>query len=191
MNIKNLPLIYLASKSPRRKQILEDAGFSIRIIPIDVSENFPASMPYSQVAEYLANKKSQAIIDLPEDGYVLTADSIVVLEGEILEKPLDFLHAKEMLHKLSGKTHLVYTGVCLKNRKYNNSFTDVSKVSFYPLTDEEIEFYIEKYQPFDKAGSYGVQDWLGMCKVEKIEGSFYNIMGLPIHKVYETLQEMV
>ena len=181
--------IYLASKSPRRREIIENAGFQYELIISDVDEDFPDDIPLDMVAEYLAIKKAEAIIDLPDDGIVLTSDTVVILEKEILGKPRDKADAADMLRKLSGQIHKVVTGVCLKNREKTVSFSDESEVHFAILSEEEITDYVNSPVPHDKAGSYGIQDGLGMVKVIKIVGSYFNIMGLPIHRVYEEISK--
>ena len=185
----NLPKIYLASKSPRRKEILLNAGFEIELVDIDVEETYSDDLALREVAEYLAIKKANGLVKVPDDGLLLAADCVVLLEGQILGKPEGKQGAYEMLKKLSGKKHTVISGVCMKNQDKMISFSDFSEVYFDELTEDEIRRYIETESPYDKAGSYGVQDWLGMCKVNRIEGSYYNIMGLPIHRVYEALNE--
>lgn len=181
--------IYLASKSPRRKEIITTAGFDYEVVSIEVEEDFPADMPLEEIAEYLANKKADALLKVPEDGILLTADTVVIIGNEILNKPENKEEARQMLEKLSGRTHLVITGVCLRDQTKSISLSDVSKVTFAELSSSEIEDYINTPSPFDKAGSYGIQDGLGMLAVNNIEGSFYNIMGLPIHRVYEEVKK--
>ena len=182
--------ILLASKSPRRSQLLREAGFNFRVATKEVEENYPADMPVEQVPEFLACKKANAAISLLESGEViLTADTVVVLGNTILGKPTDAADARQMLRSLSGITHIVITGVCLKNKEKQHSFIKESTVHLFDLSDEEIDFYIENYKPFDKAGAYGIQEWLGHCKIKKIEGSYPNVMGLPVAMVYAALQE--
>jgi septum formation protein len=181
--------IYLASKSPRRKEIISNAGFEFELVSIDVEEDFPEDMPLEGVAEYLANKKADACLELPRDGILLTSDTIVIIGNEILNKPENKEEARQMLEKLSGRTHLVITGVCLRDKAKSISLSDVSKVTFAELSFDEIEDYINTPSPYDKAGAYGIQDGLGMLAVKSIEGSYFNIMGLPIHRVYEELNK--
>ncbi len=181
------PLI-LASKSPRRRQLLEEAGFTFTVCGLEVDEDFPSDMPVEEVAEYLARRKAQAGRHLIQgDEILLSADSVVIREGRIYNKPEDYADAFRMLRLLSGAQHTVITGVCLLAAEREHSFSERSEVFFEPLTDEEIDFYIRRYQPFDKAGAYGVQDWIGLCKVSRIEGSYANVMGLPVHRVYAEL----
>ncbi len=180
-----LPKIYLASKSPRRREIISNAGFDYELVDIDVEENYPEDLPRKEIAQYLAKKKADAVDFIPQDGLLLTADTIVILDDEVLGKPIDKGDAKSMLKKLSGQKHQVITGVCLKSTTKSISFSDLSEVYFNTLSDQEIQSYVDSPAPHDKAGSYGIQDGLGMVKVSKIVGSYFNIMGLPIHRVYE------
>ena len=183
--------IILGSSSPRRQQLLKDAGFEISIQPINADESFPDNLKAEQIALYLCEKKAAAFPNKLQDGEVLiTADTIVWIDGIVLNKPDSEFEAKQMLTLLSGKIHRVYTGVCLTTNKSKISFTDETKVYFKILTEAEISFYITNYKPFDKAGSYGAQDWLGLIGVEKIEGSYFNVMGLPVHRVYEELNKI-
>lgn len=183
--------IILASKSPRRSQLLSEAGFTFKIKTKDVEESYPADMPVRDVAPFLAKKKAMASIELVQNEEILlAADSVVILGNQIFEKPKDVEDAKRILRQLSGKVHQVITGVCLISKKEKRVFSGVSDVHFQPLTEEEIEYYITNYQPFDKAGSYGIQEWIGHCKILKIEGTYSNIMGLPMELVFRNLAEM-
>lgn len=182
--------ILLASKSPRRKELLESLGYTFDVISIDCDESFPSDLPVDEIAGYLSEKKSNAFRILQDDEVLITADTIVALENEILGKPKDADDAKEMLRKLSGKTHQVYTGITIKTSENQITETDVADVSFSELSDSEIEYYIKNFKPFDKAGSYGIQEWLGMSKITEIKGSFYTIMGLPTHLIYEILKKI-
>ena len=180
--------LVLGSQSPRRKELLEAAGFSFRVEVRSIDEIFDPKMDVYQVAEYLAVQKTLPFEDsLQEDEILLTADSVVILDGEIFGKPNGVEGAKAMLKALSGKKHTVVTGVALKNKDRLISFSDQAQVYMDSLSDEEIDYYIEKCQPFDKAGSYGIQEWIGYCKINKIEGTFANIKGLPVNKVYHQL----
>ncbi|MBF8457945.1 septum formation protein Maf [Kaistella sp. G5-32] len=181
--------ILLASNSPRRKELLENLGFTFEVVSIDCEEIYPQNLAVEEVAEYLSELKANAFRDLEKDEILITADTIVALENEILGKPKDEAEAREMLRKLSGKTHQVYTGFTIRSLEKNISKTDVASVEIGDLTDTEIDFYIKNYKPFDKAGSYGVQEWLGMAKIKKIEGSYYTIMGFPTHLVYSVLKD--
>lgn len=180
--------IVLASQSPRRKELLRQAGFSFEVRPVEVDESYPDGLPAREVAGYLAEKKAMAARHLvgPEE-ILLTADSIVALGEEVFGKPADTADARRILRALSGKTHQVYTGVCLWTAAKKRVFTGISNVHFGVLQEEEIEFYIRNYQPFDKAGAYAIQEWIGLCKVDRIEGTFSNIMGLPMELVYAEL----
>jgi septum formation protein len=182
--------IILASQSPRRKQLLQDAGFEhIVIRPLDVDESFSDQMPVDEVAPYLAHKKALAGKHLLQesDEVLLTADSVVILGDKIYNKPADYVEARYMLEQLSGQAHRVITGVCLCSLEKEKVMAVESKVFMADLTSEEIDYYVNKYQPYDKAGSYAIQEWIGLCKITHIEGTFTNIMGLPVHLVYQEL----
>lgn len=183
--------IILASNSPRRKELLSgiDVEYEVRTLP-DIDESFPEAMPHEEVAEFLACKKTEAYLTALKEGELLiTADTIVLLDGVILGKPIDIDEAAEMLHTLAGKEHRVITGVCMSAIDKQHSFSDTAYVTFGTLSDEEINYYLSHYKPLDKAGAYGVQEWIGYVAVEKIEGSYFNVMGLPIHKVYRALKQ--
>lgn len=183
------PLI-LASKSPRRSQLLREAGFDFTVQTFDVDESFPPEMPPEEVAPWLAQRKAQAAAHLIQhDEIILAADSTVILDGAIYNKPAHYAEAFSMLRALSGKQHTVVTGVCLLSKEKEKVLAGVTKVWFSTLSDEEIDYYIRSCQPFDKAGSYGAQDWIGHCKITRIEGTFQNVMGLPVDLVYAALQE--
>ncbi len=181
--------LILASNSPRRKQILTDAGFEFVVKVKPTNEDFSETMPVNEVAAYLANKKAEAFLDeIQENQIILTADTVVVINGQILNKPQNHNEAKSMLKLLSGQVHEVITGVCLLQKASKIAFSDIAKVYFNELSDQEIDHYIQVYKPFDKAGSYGVQDFIGMVGIPKIEGSYFTVMGLPIHRIYEELK---
>lgn len=187
--ILNRPLI-LASKSPRRAQLLREAGISFRVETFDVDESFPADMPVEDVAPWLAQKKAEAAKHLIHgDEIVLAADSVVILHGKIYNKPADYREAFGMIRALSGNQHTVITGVCLRSETQEKVFSGVTKVWFSDLSDEEIDYYLRVWEPYDKAGSYGAQDWIGHCKITRIEGTFQNVMGLPVDLVYAALRE--
>lgn len=189
MDIFNKKLI-LASQSPRRKQLLEQAGFTFSIQPLNVDESFPEDMDVYEVAAFLAQKKARAGEHLlREEEILIAADSVVILGGKIYNKPETYEEALFMLKQLSGTMHEVMTGVCLLSRKIEKVFTGHSRVYMDALSPEEIDFYIEKYQPFDKAGAYGIQEWIGLCKIRKIEGTYANVMGLPTDLLYKNLSE--
>jgi len=179
--------LILGSKSPRRIEILEKAGFHFVHEVYEVDEIYPKRLVTNSIAEFLANKKSDGFRHLHAHELLITCDTIVVVENTILEKPKDAQHALEMLQLLQGKEHQVYSGVCLRSLEKRLSFTDKTDVKFVAFSDKELKYYIEQFKPFDKAGSYGVQDWIGIIGVEYIRGSFYNVMGLPMHKLYQEL----
>ena len=181
--------IILASNSPRRKELLSglDIEYEVRTLP-DIDESYPETLPQAEVAEFLARKKATAYLSVLKDNELLiTADTIVLLNDKIYGKPMDNADAKRMLRDLSGQTHRVITGVCLTSTQKKVVFSDTAHVTFSDLSDEEIEYYVEKYRPMDKAGAYGVQEWIGYVAVKYIEGSYFNVMGLPIHRVYEEI----
>ncbi|MFO7257745.1 MAG: Maf family nucleotide pyrophosphatase [Bacteroidota bacterium] len=182
------PLV-LASGSPRRKQLLEQAGYTFTVRRFETDEQFAADMPPEKVASYLAAKKASYFRKGIGDEIIITADTVVILDSRVLNKPADAADAIRMLETLSGRTHTVMTGVCILSREKERVFDDTTLVTFRKLTRAEIEYYVEHYQPFDKAGAYGAQDWIGLTGVEKISGSYFNVMGLPVHRVYENLQE--
>ncbi|HKM94652.1 MAG TPA: Maf family nucleotide pyrophosphatase [Prolixibacteraceae bacterium] len=186
-NIKAYKII-LASKSPRRKQLLEELGIKFEVKTIDTDESYPAELLTDKIAEYLAIKKAIPFKkNIDEQTLVITADTIVAIDNEVLGKPANYNEAFSMLTKLSGKAHLVSTGVCITSKHKNKSFTSSTKVFFKTLTKVEIDHYIKQYQPFDKAGAYGIQEWIGFIAVERIEGSYFNVMGLPVQRLYEEL----
>lgn len=185
--ITSFPDIILASKSPRRQQLLEAMDISFRVVLKDVDESYPAHLRAEEVALYIAEIKAQAFKEVVNDEIVLTADTIVCLDNLILGKPENSEHAVAMLQTLSGRMHQVVTGVCLLYKQQYHSFYDVSDVYFRELSDEEIYYYIDKYQPLDKAGSYGIQEWIGSVGITNIVGSYNNIVGLPTEKLYQQL----
>ncbi|AKQ45520.1 septum formation inhibitor Maf [Rufibacter radiotolerans] len=187
MNFTNKKYI-LASNSPRRRELLTNLGLPFEVRVKEVHEDFPADLARAEVAEYLAaHKASFYREDLQPEEVIITADTIVCLDDKILNKPYDHAEATRMLTHLSGRSHEVYTGVCLLSQDKSVVFHDVTTVHFRELTRDEIDFYINEYKPFDKAGSYGAQDWLGLVGIERIEGSYFNVMGLPVHRLYEEL----
>mgnify|MGYP001077133853 FL=1 len=180
--------IILGSNSPRRQELLKSLGFDFLNKPINADETYPVDLLAEEIPLYLAEKKADAYPDdLKETEILITADTIVWCEGKVFNKPANFVEGKKMLEALSGKMHEVFTGVCLKSENKQTTFYDVSKVYFKKLKPEEIEYYLMNFKPYDKAGSYGVQDWLGYIAIDKIEGSFYNVMGLPVKELYEEL----
>lgn len=189
MNL-NFRLI-LASASPRRRQLLLGLDLPVEVTSTDVDETPPAGMPNEQVAEHLALKKANAYSGpLAEDQVLITADTTVIVDDQLLNKPESAADAVRMLTLLAGRTHKVVTGVCLRSPAHTIAFSDIAEVTFSALTPEEIAYYVERHKPFDKAGAYGVQDWIGYAAVERINGSFYTVMGLPLHRVYRTLNEL-
>jgi len=186
--ILDTPII-LASKSPRRQELLQLMGLNFKVELKEVDESYPEGLDPAEIAVYISEKKARAFSAGNE--IVITADTIVSLNGEILGKPDDRGHAQEMLKKLSGSKHEVYTGVTIVKGDKIHSFYDVTEVTCKPVTSSEIDFYIDNYKPYDKAGSYGVQDWWGIVVVEKINGSYTNVMGLPTEKLYNELLKLI
>lgn len=182
--------ILLASQSPRRKELLSNLGFDFEVVKIDCEEILPENIEIENAAAYLSELKANSFRKLALGEVLLTADTIVAIDNQILGKPKDEAEAKNMLQKLSGTTHQVYTGISIKTLDKAITETDVADVELEEISEEEIDFYIKNYKPFDKAGSYGIQEWLGMAKIKKMNGSFYTIMGLPTHLVYKILKEI-
>jgi septum formation protein len=178
----------LASKSPRRQFLLKDLGLDFEVHTKDVDESFPEDLKAEQIPIYLCEKKANAFDrDLDDNTIVITADTIVWVNRHVLNKPENYDEAIRMLKILSGKAHEVYTGVCIKSKHKTKSFYSLTKVYFKSLTDYEIEYYVKNFHPYDKAGAYGAQEWIGYIAVEKIEGSYFNVMGLPVRELYEEL----
>lgn len=190
--LKSFRLI-LASQSPRRRQLLSDAGIEYELAPrFECDEVFPEDLPAAEVAEYLSRLKSEAYpAPLADGDILLTADTVVVAGGEVLGKPVDRADAIAIINKLSGREHEVITGVTLRSVVRTKSFSSRSVVRFRALSQEEIEYYVDTYSPMDKAGAYGIQEWIGYVGIEGIEGSFYNVMGLPIQRVYCELDSFI
>lgn len=187
-NLDNYNII-LASQSPRRQELLRGLNLKFEVKVIDVEEDFPAEIVGVDIPMYLAEKKANAYNSImDENTMIITADTIVWHEGKVLGKPVDIVDARRMLHALSGKTHQVITGVCISTLKRRKIFHVISDVRFAKLTDSEIEYYLENFRPYDKAGSYGVQEWIGYVGVEHINGSYFNVMGLPIQRLYTELK---
>ncbi|MDR0750422.1 MAG: Maf-like protein [Tannerellaceae bacterium] len=182
--------IILGSNSPRRKELLAGLGLSFEVKPMPgLDESWPASLKPKEIALYIAAKKAKAYLPaLQENELLITADTIVCINNNVLGKPADRADAFRMLRMLSAKTHEVITGVCLTTRSKSVSFSVVSTVSFAPVSDEDIIYYIDTFHPYDKAGAYGIQEWIGYVAVEGIQGSFYNVMGLPVQRVYQELR---
>ena len=183
--------IILASNSPRRKELLAgiDVNFDVRVIR-DIDESYPASLPTKDIAEYISRKKAAVYRQqMAADELIITADTIVVLDSEVMGKPHDEADASRMLRELSGRTHQVITGVTLTTTDRQQSFSVETDVTFKSLTDEEINYYIQHYKPFDKAGAYGIQEWIGHIGVTALKGSYFNVMGLPVQRIYEALRQ--
>lgn len=186
MNIK----VILASKSPRRQELLKLMNIDFRIVLKEVDESYPEGLTPIEIALHIAEKKCHAFDEMVDDEAVVTADTIVSIGDQILGKPESPEHAIAMLQTLSGRKHQVITGVCILYKQQYNLFYDISDVLFRTLTDEEITYYVEKYQPLDKAGSYGIQEWIGLVGIEKIDGSYTNVVGLPTEKLYQQLLKL-
>lgn len=187
-NLKKYRII-LGSASPRRQELLRGINIPFEVISKDVDESFPFSMTGVGIPMFLAEKKANAYKDMmTDDLMVITADTIVLLEGKVMGKPTDKEDARKMLQRLSGKTHQVITGVCITTNLRRRTFHTVSEVRFAHLNDAEIDYYLDNYAPYDKAGSYGVQEWIGFIAVEQITGSYFNVMGLPIQRLYNELK---
>ena len=180
--------VVLGSKSPRRQQFLKDLGLEFKTLSIDCEEVYDSSLKASQITEFLCQKKSKATI-LKDNELLITADTIVWCLDSALEKPKNKQEAVEMLQKISGHCHEVITSICLRTNEKQEVVTDKTKVYFNTLSLAEINHYIDQYQPYDKAGSYGIQEWIGMIAVSKIEGSYTNVVGLPTEKLYKTLKK--
>ena len=190
-NLKKYKVI-LASNSPRRKELLSGLGleYEVKVMP-GIDETYPDALPTEEVPVYIAREKAEAYRkSIAEDELIITADTVVCIDGEVLGKPADEAEAYAMLRKLAGRTHLVITGVCLTTSQFQKSFASVTEVTFDKLTDDEISFYVDKYRPFDKAGAYGVQEWIGYVGVTGMNGSFYNVMGLPVQRLYQELKKL-
>lgn len=185
---QKLPII-LASKSPRRQELMTAMNLDFKVVLKEVDETYPEELLPAEIAVYIAEKKARAFDEDSKGSIIITADTIVAYNGEILGKPEDAHHATEMLSKLSGTNHQVYTGVSLTFNGEMLSFYDTTEVFFNELTPAQIQYYIKNYQPMDKAGSYGIQDWIGLIAVAKIIGSYTNVMGLPTERLYKALAE--
>ena len=181
--------IILASNSPRRRELLAglDVDYEVRVLK-DIDETYPDNLPVADIPTYISREKAAAYT-IADNELLLTADTVVVLGNEVLGKPADDADAKRMLRELSGKTHQVITGVCLTTTKMQHSFSVTTDVTFKELTDDEIDYYVTNYHPLDKAGAYGIQEWIGFIGVERIEGSYFNVMGLPVQRLYTELKK--
>ena len=184
--------IILASNSPRRKQLLSTLGLSFEQRSLSgVDESFPPQLQGGDVAEYIACQKALAYLpQLSDKDLLITADTIVYCEGKVFGKPKDRAQAVAMLDSLAGKDHHVYTGVCLATRQWQRHFFADTRVTFAPLSREEIAYYVDNYRPYDKAGAYGIQEWIGLVAVENMQGSYFNVMGLPVQRIYQELKKI-
>jgi septum formation protein len=182
--------IILASRSPRRKQLLEWAEIPFDVMVKDTDEMYPASLSIDQVPVYIARNKALAVKEeLSHDRLILAADTVVVLNGKVIGKPVNKENAIEILSELSGQTHEVITGVVLMRDEAEMAFADITEVEFHKLTPQQIAFYVEKYKPYDKAGAYAIQEWIGVVGIKRVKGDFYNVMGLPVSRVVKALLE--
>ncbi len=181
--------ILLASQSPRRQELMKGLGIDFEVVKIETDESFPENLKREEITEFISNAKSAAFRDLKEGEILVTADTLVWLDNEILGKPNNYEDAVRMLEQLSDSTHEVLTSVTLRSTYRSVSFSETTEVHFDPISEEEIHFYLTTYKPFDKAGAYGIQDWLGYAKISRINGCYYNVMGLPLRKLYLELLE--
>ena len=188
-NLKKYDVV-LASNSPRRRELLSELGVKYRVELIKgIEESHPADMPAHEIAEYLSRKKASAY-DLKHNELLITADTVVILDAQVLGKPADEAEACAMLRQLSGRTHSVVTGVAVTTSGGVQSFSDEALVEFDELSDDEITYYVKNYHPLDKAGAYGIQEWIGYAGVKNLKGSFYTVMGLPVHRLYRLLKTL-
>lgn len=181
--------IILASNSPRRRELLGGLGiqFEVKVLP-DINEDYPHDLPVSQIAEYIATEKAEAYRpQMADNNLIITADTIVIVGDEVMGKPADAADACRMLRRLSGRAHQVTTGVCLTTKTEQRRFSVTTDVTFKQLSDEEIQYYVDTYRPFDKAGAYGIQEWIGYVGCTGLHGSYYNVMGLPVQRIYSEL----
>lgn len=190
-NLKKYKVI-LASGSPRRKELMAGLNFdfTVKVLP-GVDESYPSSLKGEEIPLYICKEKAAAYLSsMAENELIITADTIVWLENEVLGKPQNESEAKEMLRRLSGKSHQVITGVCISTKQFQHSFATLTEVTFSSLTEEEIDYYVTNYSPMDKAGAYGIQEWIGFVGVKSISGSYFNVMGLPIQRLYKELAKL-
>lgn len=181
--------IKLASKSPRRQQLLQTLEIDFEVWTLDVDESFPAALQREEIPLHLAKVKADAFLPrMSASDLVITADTIVWIDDHVLNKPADAAEAMHMLKLLNGKTHEVFTAVCLRTLEREELIWDCTRVHFTKLSEDELQHYIDHYKPFDKAGSYGAQDWIGLVGIDRLEGSYFNVMGLPVHKLYSALK---
>jgi septum formation protein len=182
--------VILASGSPRRQAFFKELDLDYSIDVREVEETYPKSLKASDITDYLSQLKASAFTDISANDLIITSDTIVWKDGKAIEKPTDSNDARRMLRALSGQMHQVITSVCFTRKDFQKTIHDTTKVWFKELSDEEIEYYLKTYKPYDKAGSYGVQEWIGYIAIERLEGSYFNVMGLPTHLVYKTLMEL-
>ena len=190
-NIQHYKIV-LASNSPRRRELLSGLNleYTVRVLP-DIDESYPDTLKGEEIPMYISREKAEAYRNsMAEDELIITADTVVCINEKVLGKPRTQEEAKEMLRELSGKTHQVITGVCLMTRDLQRTFSATTQVTFDVLTEDEIEFYVEKFRPLDKAGAYGVQEWIGFVGVSRLEGSYFNVMGLPVQRLYQELKKL-
>ena len=189
-NLKKYHVI-LASNSPRRRELLAGLGigFEVRVMP-GIDESYPDDLPVADIAQHIATKKAAAY-DIDNGELLITADTVVIVDDVVLGKPRDDDEARHMLRTLSGRTHQVTTGVCLKTQSCTHGFSVTTDVTFKPLTEEEIAHYVSHYKPFDKAGAYGIQEWIGFIGVTGLQGSYFNVMGLPVQRIYMELSRVL
>ena len=182
--------VILASKSPRRQELLKGLYIDFEIRTKDIDESYPNHLQEAEIPSFISEKKAAAFADdLEADELLITSDTVVCLNGKVLEKPKSLDEGKQMLRELSGQTHTVYSAVCLMDTEKKIIFCDQTEVTFKPLDEEEIEFYINQFQPLDKAGAYGVQEWIGYIAIKKMTGSYYTVMGMPMHLLYDELKK--
>jgi septum formation protein len=190
-NIQHYKIV-LASNSPRRRELLSGLNleYTVRVLP-DIDESYPDTLKGEEIPMYISREKAEAYRNsMAEDELIITADTVVCINEKVLGKPRTQEEAKEMLRELSGKTHQVITGVCLMTCGLQRTFSATTQVAFDVLTEDEIEFYVEKFRPLDKAGAYGVQEWIGFVGVSRLEGSYFNVMGLPVQRLYQELKKL-
>jgi septum formation protein len=191
-DILNNYRIILASRSPRRQQLLKELGFTFDIVIREFEESFPEGLNGEEIARYVAHSKAASFRDeIADNEIIITADTIVWCNNQVLGKPIDIQDAVRILKKISGNTHEVITGVSVFSKKKEVTFSDSTKVTFEVLSDNDIKYYIDKYKPYDKAGAYGIQEWIGLIACSKIEGSYFNVVGLPVQRLYKELQEFI
>jgi len=184
--------IILASRSPRRQQLLQELGIKFEVVVRDYDESYPEELKGKEIAEYLSGEKARHYLaEIKDNEIIITADTIVWCNDKVLGKPADAEEAKNMIRELSGNVHDVITGVTLLSNKKEKTFTDLTRVTFEEMSGEEISYYVENFKPFDKAGAYGIQEWIGITACSRIEGSYFNVVGLPVQKLYKELKEFI